>query len=312
MSNRYKGAVISATPPTTTGGESGTASGAWTLEQQMQLQAAGLWPIQPPPPFIEDVFSTYLYTGTGAALTINNGINLSGKGGLVWIKNRTLAANHSLADTVRGYDKNLASNTTAAQITEARLSGFTSSGFSLTGGYSEVGGEYPYVSWTFREQPKFFDIVTYTGNGSYPRTISHNLGSTPGCIIIKSASDAGYGWVTWHRSLGANDALQLQTTDAKITDANLWNGTPTSTTFSVGSYSGCNANGVTYVAYVFAHDAGGFGLTETDNVISCGSFTTNGSGNVSQVSLGYEPQWVLYKTTDVEVAVKKYFQGSIK
>jgi hypothetical protein len=59
-----------------------------------------------------------------------------------------------------------------------------------------------------------------------------------------------------------------------------------------------NINGATYVAYLFAHDAGGFGLTGTDNVISCGSFTTDGSGNVT-VSLGYEPQWiVIKKSTD--------------
>lgn len=48
------------------------------------------------------------------------------------------------------------------------------------------------------------------------------------------------------------------------------------------------------MAYIYAHDAGGFGLTGSDNVISCGSFTTDGSGNAS-VTLGYEPQWVLFK-----------------
>ena len=35
------------------------------------------------PTYIEDVFSTYLYTGTGAALTITNSIDLSTNGGLV-------------------------------------------------------------------------------------------------------------------------------------------------------------------------------------------------------------------------------------
>ena len=59
MSLRYKGAVISATPPTTTGGNSGTAPGSWTLQQQMQAQAAGTWPSFVPL-YIEDVFSTYL------------------------------------------------------------------------------------------------------------------------------------------------------------------------------------------------------------------------------------------------------------
>jgi hypothetical protein len=51
------------------------------------------------------------------------------------------------------------------------------------------------------------------------------------------------------------------------------------------------------VAYIFAHDAAGFGLLGTDNVISCGSFTTDGSGNFS-VNLGYEPQWVMIKSTN--------------
>jgi hypothetical protein len=301
MSNRYKGGVISATPPTTTGGESGTASGAWTLEQQMQLMAAGLWPLQPTPKYIEDVFSTYLYIGNGSTApetqTINNGINLSGDGGLVWIKNRSAATSNALFDTVRGATKQLVSSSTTAQTTDAStLTSFNNNGFSVYYGQGVNGQNNEIVSWAFKKQSKFFDIVTYTGNGSNPRTISHNLGSTPGCIIFKSFSDSGYGWVTWHRSLNANGALQVQTDGAEIIDANLWGGSPTSTTFSVSSYSGQNVNGIQYVAYVFAHDAGGFGALGTDNVISCGSFTTPSSGD-GTITLGYEPQWLLVKSS---------------
>ena len=36
--------------------------------------------------YVEDVFSTYLYEGSGAARTIANGIPLSDEGGLVWLK----------------------------------------------------------------------------------------------------------------------------------------------------------------------------------------------------------------------------------
>ena len=36
--------------------------------------------------FVDDVFSTTLYDGTGSAQTITNGIDLSGEGGLVWFK----------------------------------------------------------------------------------------------------------------------------------------------------------------------------------------------------------------------------------
>ena len=59
--------------------------------------------------------------------------------------------------------------------------------------------------------------------------------------------------------------------------------------------SAANTNGGTYVAYLFAHNAGGFGLTGTDNVISCGSYTGNGSTTGTLVNLGFEPQWLLVK-----------------
>jgi len=299
MSNRYKGGIISATPPTTTGGESGTASGAWTLEQQMQAQAAGLWPIQPPPPFIEDVFSTYLYTGNSSTQTITNGINLSANGGLVWVKGRNETFYHRLASspgpTLPNY---LASNATdAASSGNGTISAFTTTGFSVSaGGGGTNSSGINYCSWTFRKQPKFFDVVTYTGNGSTGgQTINHNLGSTPGCIIVKHSSGTN-AWRVYHQSLGVSAYLALNTTAASATDANNPWKTPTSTTFGVGDgvyWSSLNQSGQTYVAYLFAHDAGGFGLTGTDNVISCGSYT--GTGVALNVSLGYEPQWILGK-----------------
>ena len=299
MSNRYKGAVISATPPTTTGGESGTASGAWTLEQQMQLMAAGLWPIQPLPKYIEDVFSTYLYTGTGAAQTITNGINLSGNGGLVWSKARSISQNNSLIDTVRGNGSILYSDLNSAADTGVTtgVTAFNTTGYALgSGSFINQSGA-TYASWTFREQPKFFDVVTYTGNGVAGRTVAHNLGSVPGCIIVKMVTLAGYKWRVYH--VGANGgvnpqnyALSLNESAAQEDDL-YWNDTaPTATEFTVGSYGQVNNSGSTFVAYLFAHNAGGFGLNGTDNVISCGSYT---GGGTPQINLGYEPQWVMVK-----------------
>jgi hypothetical protein len=153
-----------------------------------------------------------------------------------------------------------------------------------------------YVSWTFREQAKFFDIVTWTGNGTAGREIAHNLGSTPGCIIVKVTDNNG-GWMVYHRSLGATKFLELNETNAEQTSNLPWNNTtPTSSVFTVGT-TNTNETGRNYVAYLFAHDAGGFGLTGADNIISCGSFTTNGSAK-AVVNLGYEPQWILYKRNE--------------
>jgi hypothetical protein len=105
-------------------------------------------------------------------------------------------------------------------------------------------------------------------------------------------------WCVYHRSLGATKRIFLNTTGAEGTSSTFWNNTePTSTVFSLGTNGDVNRNGSTYVAYLFAHDAGGFGLTGTDNVISCGSYTgTGAAGNF--VTLGFEPQWVMIKRTD--------------
>jgi len=245
------------------------------------------------PTYIEDVFQTWLYSGSASTQTITNNIDLSGKGGLVWIKIRNDTLNNILFDTTRG-DFELISNSTAAQADNNRDFVPLSTGFSLKGG-ENVTNNTPniYTSWTFREQAKFFDVVTWTGTGAN-RTITHALGAVPGCIIVKR-TDTTADWQVYHRSNANTEYLVLNSTAAKATGATRWNSTtPTSTVFSLGTDATVNASGGTYVAYIFAHDAGGFGLTGTDNVISCGSFTTDGSGNTT-VSLGYEPQWVMYK-----------------
>jgi len=201
-----------------------------------------------------------------------------------------------LYDTVRGATKDLASNTTTAETTQATgLTAFSGTGFSI-GALAKLNtNAATYASWAFREQAKFFDIVTWTGNGTN-RTIPHNLGSVPGCIIVKRTNSAAT-WTVYHRGLANTQFLALDLTLAAITDATVWNSTtPTSTEFSVGTSSNVNANTFTYVAYLFAHNAGGFGLSGNDNVISCDSFTTDGSG-LATVTLGYEPQYVMVKRT---------------
>jgi hypothetical protein len=259
------------------------------------------------PNYIEEVFSTWLYTGNGATgQPIVNGINLSTKGGLVWLKSRTTpsgSSDNNLYDTVRGASQLLISNSTNAQTTATRLS-FQTTGFNLTNEASSTNESgVSYVSWTFREQPKFFDVVTYTGNGS-TQTISHNLGSVPGCIIVKRLNNASNtGWPVYHRYDYQQHGFLNLTNGFTGAQEETWFGNnvisvaPTSTVFTVGSNQDINANTNTYVAYIFAHNAGGFGLTGTDNVISCGSYTGNGSTTGPEINLGYEPQWLLIKNT---------------
>jgi len=254
-----------------------------------------------PPVFIEDVFSTYLYTGTGATQTITNNIDLSTKGGLTWIKSISGATGHRLTDTARGATKSLASNSSAAEVTESTgLTAFGTTGFTIGADADYNTSAATYVSWTWRKQPKFFDIVTFTTNGSpNPNTgnISHNLGSTPSCVMVKSTSGA-QDWKVYHIGtegggfFAINRFLQLNDTGTPQTSTNWINVSSTTISFPGNALD----SGVDFVAYLFAHDAGGFGLTGTDNVISCGSFTCDGAGAAS-ISLGYEPQWIMLKRT---------------
>ena len=244
--------------------------------------------------YIEDVFSTYLYTGNNTTNTITNGIDLSGEGGLVWVKHRDGAASHALHDTERGASKRLFSNLTNAESTVTSFTSFNSDGFTLasdSAGNVNYSG-FTYASWTFRKAPKFFDVVTYTGTGS-TQNISHNLGSVPGVIIIKPVTFSD-NWIVYHRSLGNNYNLKLNSTDSAGGSSEFAYTSPTSSVFTVSSDYGVNGSGQTFVAYLFAHDAGGFGDDGTESVIKCGGWT--GTGSQLDVNLGWEPQFLIVKS----------------
>jgi hypothetical protein len=259
------------------------------------------------PNYVEEVFSTYLYTGNSSSKTITNGINLSGSGGLVWIKGRNYAGTGQFfQDTVRGANQFLDSTTSGAnQDISAVNTVFSTTGFSQNNNYASFNESgYNYVAWTFREQPKFFDVLTYTGNGTAGRTVSHNLGSTPGFILVKrtdTGGSTGQNWAVWHRSAGGTGYFNsTNALDASFPNSIFWGDgssyvAPTSTTFTVTTSQNVNASGGSYVAYLFAHNAGGFGLTGSDNVISCGSYTGNGAAGGQLINLGYEAQWVMIK-----------------
>ena len=121
MTERYLGSIITASPTEPSEGfADSTASGVWNLHDPLLFNRAGDWPDPTnvsPSKFIENVFSTYTYAGTGSTLTINNGIDFSNSGGLLWIKNREnvggYAQDHSLIDTERGHTIALKSNSTS-------------------------------------------------------------------------------------------------------------------------------------------------------------------------------------------------------
>tara|TARA_R110000796_G_scaffold192107_1_gene308834 strand:- start:179 stop:2095 length:1917 start_codon:yes stop_codon:yes gene_type:complete len=248
---------------------------------------------------ITDVFSTYLWDGISSSQSIVNGIDLDGEGGMAWIKLRDVSDSHRLFDTERGATKFVSSNRTNAESAGGTdmLTSFNNNGFT----YSTFANGYDVASWTFRKAPKFFDVVTYTGNGVAGRTVSHNLGTTVGSIFIKQTNTAR-NWIVYHRGINGgvnpgNYICRLDTTAAQQEYTTFLNDTaPTDSVFSLGTSATVNQDGGTYVAYIFAHndDDGGFGPDADQDIIKCGSYNgTGAAGNF--IDLGFEPQWLLVK-----------------
>ena len=250
--------------------------------------------------YVDDVFNTYLYDGNGSGITFNNGIDLAGEGGLVWLKQRSGTAKHQLYDTNRGTQKLLCTNDNAAEVptTGYGLQSFNSNGFSIGANWhGENSAGQGHVAWTFRKAPGFFDVVTWTGDGNNQQHISHNLGCVPGFIMVKRYS-ATEDWTCYHRSLGNNAMIQLNSSGAEQSGVAFWNNTdPTSTRFTVGSHDRVNTNGQNYVAYVFAHDDQSFGQNGDEGAVYCGTFNGGGTyqNNIIHVNCGFEAQWVMWK-----------------
>jgi hypothetical protein len=263
------------------------------ITQQTALASAGG---KKDPLYVDDVFSTYLYDGNEGSNQINNGIDLAGKGGLVWFKNRTRSGDApTLIDTETQSGGYLVSSGPAGLALPQPFSSFNSNGYTINSGLFYVNdSSHRYASWTFRKAPGFFDVVTYTGTGS-ARTVAHNLGSAPGMIIIKNLDDSNPWWAVYHHSLG-DQILYLNETTAAGSAGSMWNNTtPTSSVFTVGTPTNVNADGDNYVAYIFAHDDAQFGTGGNESIVKCGSYTgTNTWGNF-KVDLGFEPQFVLMK-----------------
>ena len=251
-----------------------------------------------PPVMVEDVFATTLFTASNSDQSLINGINLSAYGGLFWGKSRSTAS-HYLADTARGGHKILRTDSTAGtqdytSFGAPPIINFNGDGVTIRGGF-EGGAPSTNVAWTFRKAPKFFDVVTWTGNGG-TQTISHNLGCVPGLIICKSTNATGT-WMVQHIDRSGT-FFRLNTTGAEVGLTKFFSVTDTSFNVNTsGSYTAgppianveaTSVNTVTYVAYLFAHD------TSAGGIIQCGSASTP-YGSSTFVNLGWEPQFVLMK-----------------
>ena len=264
--------------------------------------------------YVEDVFSTYLYEGnsasdsSGTEQDIPNGIDINGEGGMVWIKNRDEGTgtqhSHFLYDSERSDLKSLNTNDTWSEGANSdSLKAWNSGGGFKLGGNTDVNKDGDdFVSWTFRKAPGFFDIVTYDGTGSN-QTLAHNLGCVPGMIIVKRLN-ASESWAAYHTGIGNNHYIKFDENGGPggANDNHWQQTTPTATHFYLGgsdAMTNGSGSGDKYVAYLFAKgdDAGAeiFGDDGDESIIKCGSYTGNSGSDGPEITLGWEPQYVMIK-----------------
>ena len=246
--------------------------------------------------YIDEVFSNYLYAGNSTTLSVNSGVDNT-KGGMIWFKVRNDSERHMLFDTERGTSNYIQSNSTDSQTSGgATLTSFDNDGYTLNASAYQNNSGKNYLSWNFRKQKGFFDIVTWTGNGTDPRQISHNLECVPGFVMIKCTSDA-HGWACYHRDWSGK-LLELNSTFAG--NSSIWKNTlATDTYITVDSQQEVNGNGKTYVGYFFA---GGASTAANARSVDFGSGT-------NYLSLGSSPDFN-FGTGDFTIEAWCYREGS--
>ena len=258
-------------------------------------------------------FQTVLWTGNGSS---SRSITLDGSEDMqpdwTWIKSRAGSEStqqHYLYDSVRGATKYLQSSTNNAEGTKSNgLSAFASDGFTVGDDNANNASSTTYIAWNWKASGSTssdsngsitstisanttagFSIVTYTGTGSNA-TVGHGLGAVPQMIIVKNRDGGTDNWAVYHGELGKDKWLKLNTSDASATDTVMWNDTtPTSSVFSVGTYTNSNGNTNGMLAYCFS---------EKQGYSKFGSYEGNGNADGPFIYTGFKPAFVMCKSID--------------
>ena len=223
-----------------------------------------------------DYFNTKLWAGNGSSQALTG---VGHQTDMVWIKSRTDTRKHNMYDVVRGVQKRIVPNDTAAEDTVPGVTAFGTDGFTVGSETDTNGGSRNFVGWSWKANgtgsantdgtinstvsvntTSGFSIVKYVGNGSGGSTVGHGLGAVPSAIWLKPL-DRADNWRVYHKNIESSDPedyfLKFNTSDNRVDSNDVWNDTaPTSTVFSLGTNAGVIANGEEFIAYCFTEKKG--------------------------------------------------------
>lgn len=270
---------------------------------------------------VSEHFNTVTFGGNGVAGASTEVTGVGFEPDLVWLKVRNQAYYHRLVDSVRGVDKALRLTATSGEVSsdDYAVLSFNDDGFN----YRDYGqANTDIVAWCFKAggTPSGSDKVSIDGTSyadeaaagltagtlavdklsantklgfsmvkvidhNNTKTIAHGLDSAPEMIIQKVFDSSGYNWYVYHKDLGNDKYLNLNTTGAATAD-NFWDYTnPTGSVFT-HRFSSTSFDMIYYC------------FTSKRGVSKVGAYIGNGSTN-NKIYTGFEPAFVMLKNTSI-------------
>ena len=252
-------------------------------------------------------FFTKLFTGNASSSHAITGVGFQPD--WVWFKDLVGTNNYVMFDSVRGATKALRSSTGGVETTTDGVSSFDADGFTL-GNNAMANAANSMVAWCWKagnsagsantdgtinstvtaNTTAGFSIVKFTGNGTANSTVGHGLGKVPKFMIIKNLGTTDlWGTLTGSFQSAADcNIVYLNQTAAASDDTNVWGPSAafTTSTFTVGDWSGSNSNTNNYIVYCFA---------EVPGFSKFGMYQGNNNSNGPFIYTGFRPSWVLLR-----------------
>ena len=290
--------------------------------------------VAPGPPGDEN-FDTVLYQGNNGTKNITG---LKFAPDFIWLKNRDTAVSHCLFDTTRGAGtaNQLYSDSFAAEGADTNLTNlvsFDSDGFELgaTSGFNvpNRSGD-DYVAWTWKaggnsntfnvngtgystasaaglatgtNNPTAASVNTVggfsiiklnAGSGSdVDRTVAHGLGVKPSFVLLRRT--AASAWFTWSAGLSPEYYYLYLQDSFGVGDltqhVNIWGNQSFSTQHISWRNSYTFSPNEELIAYCWA---------DVDGYQKSGSYNGDGVSGNQVTGLGFEPRFLMIKSTGVE------------